>query len=87
MKPAPRSAMNTIKVPTRGLDADLQRFRNVLGDTLAQLGEAEDQEQHAGERDHGERALPGHAHLLHDHIGEDDVGAHRGRDRERQVGG
>ena len=70
----------------RGLDADLQRFRNVLCDTLAQPGEAEDQEQHAGERDHAERRLPRHAHLLHQHISEDDVGAHGWRYRERKIG-
>lgn len=75
-----------MRVSDRRLDTDLQHFRHDLRDLLAQLRQAEDQENHAGEGDHRERALPGHAHLLDDDIGEDDVRAHRGRNRQRQIG-
>ena len=85
MKPAPRRPMNRISAPTAAWMPILSASV-VSCDPLAQSRQREREEQDAGDGDHGERALPGRAHLLDDDVSEDDVRPHRRRDRERQVG-
>jgi hypothetical protein len=56
-------------------------------EALADAGEGEREEDHAGDEDGAEGGGPGDAHAFNDGVGEVGVEAHAGREGERVVGG